>query len=127
MAMRPRSFILWGMIWLLDPRIPFAPKLNALRLARIRLRIWWMRLDPWLLATAVAVIVLLRIGLRALGIDTNPANLLASTAFVMLGLAAALGALTKRSDRREARVMERVLRMQGYRLARGRLERARGR
>lgn len=115
------------MIWLLDPRIPFAPKLNALRLARIRLRIWWMRLDPWLLATAVAVIVLLRIGLRALGIDTNPANLLASTAFVMLGLAAALGALTKRSDRREARVMERVLRMQGYRLARGRLERARGR
>ncbi|MEM6945681.1 MAG: hypothetical protein AAF416_11320 [Pseudomonadota bacterium] len=104
------------MAWLIDPEISFAAKSTALRLARIRLRIWWMRLDPWLLATGIVLIVLLRMGYRGYGIDTNPANLLAGTAFALLVLAAALGSLTKRSDRREARVMERALRMQGYRL-----------
>lgn len=104
------------MAWLLNPGIPFAAKRAALTLARIRVRIWWMRLDPWLIGTAVVLIVLLRFGYRAVGIETNPANLLTGTAVALLVLAAALGSLTKRSDRREARVMERVLRMKGYRL-----------
>ncbi|MEO0426702.1 MAG: hypothetical protein AAF160_04575 [Pseudomonadota bacterium] len=112
------------MAWLIDPAIPLSAKRAAVTLARARMRIWWMRLDPWLVGTGVVLIVLLRFIYRAQGIETNPANLLTGTAVALLALAAGLGSLTKRSDKRQARVMERVLRMKGYRLTGpGRLER----
>ena len=89
----------------------------ALGLARVRLRQTWMAVDPWLGLTALASIVLLRLVLRSMGVETSVANLLFGTAALMMALVAVLGCLTKRTDRRERRAMERKLRMQGWRLA----------
>ncbi|MEM6421014.1 MAG: hypothetical protein AAF698_00390 [Pseudomonadota bacterium] len=110
-------------LWLADLRIPLRARLTAFVLLRARIRRAWMRLDPYFLLTFVVLVVSLRIGFRLATIDVTIANLLAGTVFGLLVLIASLGALTKRSDRREVRVTERRLRMFGYRLtALGRLE-----
>lgn len=106
-------------LWLADGRVPFGVRLMAFRLWRVRIRQAWMVVDPYMVMTVVALIVLCRIGYRAAGIELTVAGLLAGTGIALPVLIAALGALTKRSDRREGRAVTRRLRMAGFALAPG--------
>ncbi|MEM6973763.1 MAG: hypothetical protein AAF577_13245 [Pseudomonadota bacterium] len=113
-------------LWLADVSVPLIVRLMAFRLLRTRIRRAWMRIDPYFLLTAIVMIVGLRIGFRLTGMTISVENLLSGTAVVMMLLAFALGAFTKRSDRRERRVVERKLRILGYMLSNsGRLVRIR--
>ncbi|MEM6486945.1 MAG: hypothetical protein AAF677_01540 [Pseudomonadota bacterium] len=110
-------------LWMLDFDVPWKTRAMAFRLLRVRIRKTWMKVDPFMVLTFVAIMVLLRIAYRSTGLEVSVANLLAGEAMMFLALIAGLGALTKRNDRREGRVAERGLRMHGYRLTRpGRLE-----
>ncbi|MEL6773750.1 MAG: hypothetical protein AAFP23_03245 [Pseudomonadota bacterium] len=103
-------------LWLLDWRVPLRARWIAFALLRARMRRVWMRVDPYFILTAIGVLVMLKLVFFTVGIPMTVANLLAGTAVALLVLIAALGALTKRSDRREVRAAERRLRMFGYTL-----------
>ncbi|MEL7349768.1 MAG: hypothetical protein AAFN17_18600, partial [Pseudomonadota bacterium] len=100
-------------LWLLDWRVPLRARWIAFALLRARMRRVWMRVDPYFILTAIGVLVMLKLVFFTVGIPMTVANLLAGTAVALLVLIAALGALTKRSDRREVRATERRLRMFG--------------
>jgi hypothetical protein len=113
------------LLWPLDPRVSTKAKLIALKLARARVRVVWMTVDPHFLLTLLGSVVALRLGYRIAGVEVTVANQLAGLAVLILVLAALLGSLDKRGDRRERRVAERALRRRGYRLTSGRLSRYR--
>ena len=74
-------------LWLLDASIPLAARGLALRLLKVRIRQAWMRVDPYMILTAIAAIVALRIAFRATGLEVSVANLLTGTAVVVIALA----------------------------------------
>ncbi|MEM9781081.1 MAG: hypothetical protein AAF899_01265 [Pseudomonadota bacterium] len=106
-------------LWLADISVPLTARMMAFRLLRARIRRAWMGVDPYFLLTSMVMIICLRIAFRSVGLAVSVENLLSGTAVVMMLLTFALGAFTKRSDKRERRVAERRLRMHGYRLTDG--------